>query len=108
LHEEDAIPIQMLMSLLLNKPIDVITHEDNAACIIAVQKGYSPALRALPRTQRCAIGALRGIFHEHEQRPDEGKCLLIKEPTETHKGDIFTKELQPHKFKVAVTMLKMG
>jgi len=106
--KKDAIPIQMLMSLLLGKPVDVVAHEDNAACIIAVQKGYSPALRALPRTQRCAIGTLHEIFHEHVQKPDEGRCLLVKEPTETHKGDIFTKELQPHKFKVAVQMLKMS
>ena len=41
----EAIPLQGLMELILDRPVDVEVGEDNTATIIAIKKGYSVAMR---------------------------------------------------------------
>ena len=53
---EEAIPLQALCELALDRPVEAIVGEDNEATIKAVEKGYSPALRHLPRQQLCSLG----------------------------------------------------
>ena len=53
---KEVIPIQDLSEMALNYPVDAILKEDNAAALISANKGYSPAMRGLKRTQRVSIG----------------------------------------------------
>ena len=55
----ELIPTQILLQVLLGKPLPAVIYGDNAACIIAVDKVYSPTLRYLPSTQRIAISFLK-------------------------------------------------
>ena len=99
-------PLQDLVQLLLRKPIALVVKEDNAACIQAVRKGYSPALRHMPRTQRVSLGDLHETFAECQaQRPTDGPVLLQHQDTKQHKGDIFTKYLDPTTYNDALTRL---
>ena len=91
--------------------------EGNAACIIAVTKGYPPSLRHLKRTQRIALGHLHEIFFEEEtddgKRRDgsaitDGKFTFEKAATVDHKGVLFTKEFHLAQFNHALNFIRVG
>ena len=87
--------------------------EDNSATIVAINKGYSPTLRHLPRTQRIALGFLHDTLspdsddelglHEHE-----GPLTVEKDDTDSHKGDVFTKEMSRQSFEEKLHKLGMA
>ena len=98
--------LQDLVQLLLRKPVALIVKEDNTACIQAVRKGYSPALRHMPRTQRVSLGDLHETFEERQaQGPNDGPVLLEHQDTKQHKGDVFTKYMEPTTYNDALTRL---
>ena len=73
----ELIPTQIMLETLLGVPIPAFNYEDNAATITAIDKGYSPTLRYLPRTQRIALGFLHETLRPDEDeladpRDDEG------------------------------------
>ena len=109
---QELIPLQILLQAMLGEAIDCVVKEDNAACIIAVTKGYSPSLRHLKRTQRIALGHLHEIFFEDEHcdgpATTDGKFTLEKAATADHKGDLFTKELHPAQFNHALNLIRVG
>ena len=103
---EDALPLQDLVQLLLRKPVALVVKEDNTACIQAVRKGYSPALRSMPRTQRVSLGDLHETFQEQQaQRLSDGPVQLQHQETKLHKGDVFTKYLDPTPYHDALRRL---
>ncbi|MCP4901810.1 MAG: hypothetical protein GY906_33010, partial [bacterium] len=100
------IPMQILLQRILREPLDCEVMEDNAAAIVAITKGYSPAMRHIPRTQRVSLGMLHEIFHD-EPEEGEGRIGLMNADTDEHRGDAFTKELDPQKFHAAIDMIRM-
>ena len=102
----EVMPIQHLLETLMRRPVDAEIFEDNEATITSVRKGYSPALRHLPRTLCVSLG----FMHEAitVDPPGKGKIRLSKIETTRHKGDLFTKELELWKFKAAVEMINMA
>ena len=92
---QQALPAQQLLDRLLGQSIDLFIKEDNSATISAIQRGYSPALRYLKRTQRIDIGFL----HETTSSPH---VFLEKADTAEHKGDFFTKPLNITAFRDAL------
>jgi hypothetical protein len=62
---KDAIPIQELLYRMLRRPINMLVREDNEAAIVAARKGYSPALRHLPRVQRISTGSVHELFYDN-------------------------------------------
>ena len=99
----------MLVSRLLRMPIPTVIHEDNSSAILAIKKGYSLALRHLPRTQRICLGSLHEILCDPEGHDAEhGDVKLVHAETTTHKGDLFTKDM-PHKaVRDKVTLLRVA
>ena len=70
----EAIPLQSLMQAILRRPIDLEIMEANAATITSVNKGYSPSLRHLPRTQRVSLG----LLHESiTAKPENGEGNIL-------------------------------
>jgi hypothetical protein len=98
---KELMPIQILMSKLLRRPIDGLLCEDNNTTIVAVRKGYSPNMRHIARTQRTSIGLLHEATSEDKDAP-EGNISLIKVDTKIHKGDMFTKELDVKDYLLAI------
>ena len=83
-------------------------HEDNSATIIGCEKGYSPAMRYLPRTQKIALGFIHEIItDECTEDPTCGTIRIVKAATDIHKGDCFTKELTPIKFQKAQDLIRV-
>ncbi len=80
--------------------------EDNAACIIAIKKGYSPAMRYLKRTQNTSLGLLHGLT-ENPPPTGDGKIKVVKADTAIHRGDMFTKALGVHDFQIAIARIGM-
>ena len=114
---QELIPLQILLQAMLGETVDCIVKADNAACIIAVTKGYSPSLRHLKRTQRIALGHLHDIFFGEEtddgKRHDgsaltDGKFTLEKATTADHNGEIFTKRPHPAQFNHAQNLIRTG
>ena len=109
----EVLPTQILLQVLLGKAVPAVIYEDNAAAIAAVEKGYSPTLRYLPRTQRIAVGFLKEILKPEEEdecedlTSSEGKVRLEKVETDKHKGDLMTKELPRAAFEAKLRMLGM-
>ena len=81
-------------------------HEDNAACIIAVAKGYSPAMRYLPRQAKVSLDFLHDTTTE-ENNP-LGRIKVVKADTKIHKGDFFTKALSPNAFAEGKRRIGLG
>lgn len=76
------ITLQGLVELALDRPVKAEIGEDRQATIAAICKGYS---------------APEG----------SGEFVLLYQPTDTHKGDIFTKAWAPASFIPAVERLGM-
>ena len=90
-----------LFEAAMQRPVTLICLEDNTQTISAVRNGYSPALRHLNRTERISLGVL------HEQFIEGGGGYVLKhQPTNEHKGDMFTKRLDPAGFESAI--LRVG
>jgi hypothetical protein len=68
---EDGIPIQDLLARILRRPVKLLCREDNSAAISAARKGYSPALRHLPRTQRISISSVNEMFYDETMNNTE-------------------------------------
>ena len=76
--------------------------EDNTRCFGAVKSGYSTysaALRSLPRTERISLSVA------HEMFVLTPGSEIRHQPTDTHKGDVFTKRMEPSKFETALDVL---
>ena len=106
---KEGIPLQALMSAVLGRAVKLVAHEDNTQCIAAVKKGYSAALRHLPRTQRLALGAMHEVFYGDEDQAGEaaGNCRIAYCESGKHKGDVFTKALSRVPFRSAIERLGM-
>ena len=122
-------PIQMFMSKLLGRELPLEVMEDNSASITVAQKGYSPSLRHLPRTQRTSIGSIHEMFFWSEEDEEElenlrqwghlmehkgseaelphGKVTLLKVDTKIHKGNFFTKPLTPAQFREGLALMRV-
>ena len=106
-----AIPMQHLLETIFQREIACEVFEDNSACIAAIKRGYSPSLKHMMRTQRVSLGFLHEIFFEDEWDFDEEKknpkMTLTKADTAIHRGDMFTKEVDPQRFAVCLDLIGM-
>ena len=103
----EALPTQYLLQKLLRRPVRVRLMEDNAATVTAVLKGYSPALRHIPRSHKVSLSFVHEMCTLNEE-PEDGEVRIVKASTEEHRGDMFTKELDTAKFLNALNMIRMG
>ena len=95
------------LSLVLGRPMVLRVMEDNTTCIGSVEKGYSPAMRYLPRTQRTSLGFLHEVFCELDDA-EIGAAILQYANTKKHKGDFFTKDsLSAEEFNAALKSLRI-
>ena len=84
----DGLPMVLLWETLLNRRIRILVLEDNIGTIQAIEKGYSPALRHLPKTQKTSLDFLNYLIHV---------CKLVDieyVATELQIADIFTKAVK--------------
>ena len=102
----EAIPLQHLLEEILRTPIDIQLCEDNAATIASILKGYSPAMKSMPRTHRISLGILKESITK-EPHEGEGKINLIKVATAEHQGDLFTKEMEGPTYQRCLSLIGM-
>jgi len=95
---EALIPIMELWSLMLDRPIKGIIHEDNMSTITVIETGYSPQMRHLQKHHRISLG----LVHELVQNPD---IVLRHTSSETQKGDLMTKGLARPKHEPACRLV---
>ena len=95
----EAIPMQIFLEAALGRRVDLVCLEDNTQCLGAVKSGYSAALRSLPRTERISLP----VAHEMFMLTPGNE--IRHQPTDTHKGDVFTKWMEPSKFEMALDLL---
>ena len=60
--KRDVLPILYQIEVTLRRPVQLICKEDNTACIAAVRRGYSPALRYLQRHAQVSLGFCHEVF----------------------------------------------
>ena len=102
----ELIPIQHFLQVVFGRPFPARLMEDNSATIVACEKGYSPSLRHIPRTQRIGLGFISEVVSQ-EATEEEGDIRIVKADTAEHRGDCFTKELSPQKFEKATSLLRV-
>ena len=95
----EAIPMQIFLEQVLRRRVSLVCLEDNTQCLGAVKSGYSAALRSLPRTERISLS----VAHETYVLTKGNEIRHF--PTDQHKGDVFTKRLDPAKFEEALDRL---
>ena len=91
--------MQIFLGAALGRRVDLVCLEDNTQCLGAVKSGYSAALRSLPRTERISLS----VAHETFLLTPGNE--IRHQPTDTHKGDVFTKRMEPTKFETALDLL---
>ena len=95
---ESLVPQMELWSILLQRPINAVVHEDNESTIAVIKNGYSPQLRHLAKHHRISLG----IVHEMSTQPD----IEVRHcPTKEQKGDLLTKGLNRQKHEEAARMV---
>ena len=87
-------------------PIDIELCEDNSATISSIMKGFSPAMRSIPRTHRISLGILKEAITA-EPHEGEGRISLVKVATAAHQGDLFTKEMEGPTFQRCLSLIGM-
>ena len=95
---ESLIPIQSLWSLLLQRKVVSVIHEDNMSTITVINAGYSPQLRHIQKHHRISLGEV----HELCQHDD---IILEHIETDKQKGDLMTKGLARPKHEPAMRMV---
>ena len=101
--KQDGIPLVELIDFMLcgaRRPLELEAKVDNTQCLAAVHRGYSKKLRYLERIQRIAIGSVHELI-------ENGDLVATYAPTDTHRGDGFTKALVPAKFITAREHMSM-
>ena len=76
----EPLPAQFLLQKLIRKPANVLLMEDNEATITSTRKGYSPAMRHLPRVHRIAIGLLYEITTREKKQTKIATCGFTRQP----------------------------
>ena len=84
----------------------MIVHEDNESCIAISKKGYSPSLRALPRTQRLSLGVCHETYFEPVPE-GYGKNTLEYVCSKEQKGDLMTKYLNQSDLEQAMALIQV-
>ena len=104
--KRDIIPILHQIEVTLGRPVKLVCKEDNTACIAALKKGYSPALRYLQRHAQVSLGFSHEVFFPDFNDPAAPKYVseLTYWESKSHKGDCMTKELQPKTFNDALKL----
>ena len=94
------------IEVTLGRPVKLVGKEDNTACIAAVKRGYSPALRYLQRHAQVSLGFVNKVFHLDFNDDAAPKYLaeLGYWESKSHKGDWMTKELPPKDFSHALSL----
>lgn len=95
--KNEALPIACLLDFLLGRDVVVETVEDNTSAIAAAKAGYSKNLRYLRRDGRIRLGWL-GEVHE------DARNRVVYGETETHKGDLLTKEFDRTRYEKLKTI----
>ena len=91
--------MQIFLEAALGRRVDLVCLEDNTQCLGAVKSGYSAALRSPPRTERISLS----VAHETFMLTPGNE--IRHQPKDTHKGDVFTKRMEPTKFETAPDLL---
>ena len=97
----EVLPMLGLLEQTLCRPVRLRCLQDNTQCLQAAETGYSAALRHLPRTERISVGVV------HEISSDKDLHGLVYQETSSHKGDMFTKRLDPSAFERALTLINL-
>jgi len=124
--KREIIPLKILFEKLFDRKVEADLFEDNAACITSVQKGYSPAMRYIGRTQKVQLGFLHDVCQvctdeaglagncgpagvkAFTEEVDEDKPIKLKKVVTTEqKADIFTKDMDKIKFRQLSSMIGM-
>ena len=93
--------MQIFLEAALGRRVDLVCLEDNTQCLGAVKSGYSAALRSLPRKERISLS----VAHETFVLTPGNE--IRHQPTDMHKGDVFTKRMEPTKFETALGLLRL-
>ena len=81
--------MQIFNERVLGRSVDLVCLEDKTQCLGAVKSGYSAALRSLPRTEGISLSVA------HEKFVSTPGSEIRHQPTDTRKGDVFTKSMEP-------------
>ena len=100
--KREVIPVLAQLEVTLQRAVKLICKEDNTACIAAIKRGYSVALRYLKRHTGCSLGFTNEVFFPdlNEGSPQYWAQINYWE-SKLHKGDWMTKELPPASFEKA-------
>ena len=93
-----GLPALDLWEVLLDRELVLKAKEDNDAAIKSVEKGYSPSMRFLHRTQKVKLGFLNEIFSGDQA--DLEHC-----PSEFMRADPLTKSISPEQWGLALAQL---
>jgi hypothetical protein len=95
-----GLPLQELLSCLLDRPVKLIIHEDNESAIKIVKAGYSQAMRHANKTHRICVG----LVHECCEADDVD---LRHIGSKDQLGDLLTKGLSASAHAAALVLANL-
>ena len=97
----EAIPMQVFLENALGRRVDLVCWKTTLSVLAPSSPGagYSAALRSLPRTERISVS----VAHETFMLTPGDE--IRHQPTDTHKGDVFTKRMGPTNFETTLDLL---
>ena len=95
-----GLPLQELLSCLLDRPVKLVIHEDNESAIKIVKAGYSQAMRHANKTHRICVG----LVHECCEADDVD---LRHIGSKDQLGDLLTKGLSASAHAAALVLANL-
>ena len=89
-----------LWSLLLQRDVRGVLHEDNESTIVVAKSGYSSQLRHMQKHHRISLGLVNDFV-------SRDSIDLVHCPTEEQKGDLMTKGLSRAKHVEAMRLVQL-
>ena len=80
--------MQIFLESAFGRNVDPVCLENNTQCLGAVKSGCSAALHLLPRAERISLS----VAHETFMLTPGNE--IRHQPTDVHKGDVFTKRMK--------------
>jgi hypothetical protein len=83
----EVIPLQEIMMKILGRPVNVVHLVDNESALKMCKKGYSPALRHLPRQDGLSLARMKEQYFNEA----DNNLAMKYAPTAKMRADCFTK-----------------
>jgi hypothetical protein len=94
----EGLPMQELFETVLDRPVGLISQQDNASVIQIIHGGYSPKFRYMKKVHKLNLSSLYEIF-------EDSYVILQYIKIDLQRADPFRKAFEPCKWNAVLELM---